>query len=85
MVVPEVLPELFTALRTGMGTCVAILFLSEAIAGSTGLGYFIVDSWAMIDYPRMFAGIIGMAILGVGLYELLVFLEYVLSPWRRAR
>lgn len=82
VVVPEVLPSLFTALRTGMGTSVAILFLAEAIAGSSGLGYFIVDSWGMVDYPRMFAGIIGMAVLGVGLYELLVVVERVLTPWR---
>lgn len=82
VVVPEVLPSLFTALRTGMGTSVAILFLAEAIAGSSGLGYFIVDSWGMVDYPRMFAGIIGMAVLGVGLYELLVLAERLLTPWR---
>lgn len=82
VVVPAVLPELFTALRVGTGTSVAILFLAEAIAGSTGLGYFIVDAWGMIDYPRMFAGIIGMAVLGVGLYELLVVVERVLTPWR---
>ncbi len=81
VVVPEVLPALFTALRTGMGTCVAILFLAEAIAGSTGLGYFIVDAWGMLDYPRMFAGIIAMAVLGVGLYEALTALEWVLTPW----
>ncbi|MDY4040524.1 MAG: ABC transporter permease subunit [Collinsella sp.] len=84
LIVPAVLPELFTALRQGMGTCVAILFLSEAIAGSTGLGYFIVDAWGMLDYPRMFAGIVGMGVLGAGLYELMVGVEWALTPWRRA-
>ena len=84
VVVPAVLPELFTALRVGSGTAVAILFLAEAIAGSTGLGYFIVNAWAMIDYPAMFAGIIAMAVLGVGLYELFHLAEWLLTPWRRA-
>ena len=83
VVVPAVLPELFTALRVGSGTAVAILFLAEAIAGSTGLGYFIVNAWAMIDYPAMFAGIIAMAVLGVGLYELFHLIEWILTPWRR--
>ena len=83
VVVPAVLPELFTALRVGSGTAVAILFLAEAIAGSTGLGYFIVNAWAMIDYPAMFAGIIAMAVLGVGLYELFHLFEWLLTPWRR--
>ena len=84
VVVPASLPELFTALRISSGTAVAILFFAEAIAGSTGLGYFIVDSWAMINYPRMFAGIIAMALLGVVLYEIFEILERRLTRWRRA-
>ena len=84
MAVPAVPPELFTALRVGSGTAIAVFFLSEAIAGSTGLGYFIVDSWSLIDYPCMFAGMIGMAALGVGIYEVLAGAERALTPWRRA-
>jgi NitT/TauT family transport system permease protein len=82
VVVPASLPELFTALRISSGTAVAILFFAEAIAGSTGLGYFIVDSWAMINYPRMFAGIIAMAVLGVVLYELFDLAERKLTRWK---
>jgi NitT/TauT family transport system permease protein len=82
VVVPACLPELFTALRISSGTAVAILFFAEAIAGSSGLGYFIVDSWALIAYPKMFAGIITMALLGVVLYELIDLLERRLTRWR---
>jgi len=84
VVVPACLPELITALRISSGTAIAILFFAEAIAGSTGLGYFIVDSWAMINYPRMFIGIIAMAILGVLLYECFDLLErHLLRPKAR--
>lgn len=83
VVVPAVMPQLFTALRVGTGTAVALLFLAEAIAGSSGLGYFIVDSWALVNYPRMFAGMVGMAVLGVGVYEALACIERALTPWRR--
>jgi NitT/TauT family transport system permease protein len=82
VVVPATLPELFTALRISSGTAVAILFFAESIAGSTGLGYFIMDSWSMVNYPRMFAGIIAMAALGVILYELFDFIERRLTRWR---
>lgn len=82
-IVPATLPELFTALRISSGTAVAILFFAEGIAGSTGLGYFIVDSWALLSYPRMFAGIIAMALLGVILYELFDIAERRLTRWRR--
>lgn len=83
VVIPASLPELFTALRISSGTAVAILFFAEAFAGNTGLGYFIVDSWAMLNYPRMFAGIVVMAVLGVILYEIFDFAERHLTRWRR--
>ncbi len=84
VVIPAVVPELFTTLRVGSGIAIAVLFLAEAIAGSTGLGYFIVNAWSMINYPRMFAGIIAMAILGVLIYEVLELIESRLTRWRRA-
>ena len=82
VVIPASLPELFTALRISSGTAVAILFFAEAFAGSSGLGAFIGDSWAMLNYPRMFAGIIAMAFLGVILYEMFDILEKRLARWR---
>lgn len=85
VVVPAVLPSVFSALRVSSGTAVAILFLAEAIAGSTGLGYFIMNAWAMVDYPAMFAGIIAMAVLGVGCYELFHICEYLSTPWLHRR
>ena len=72
---PASLPEVFTALRIGSGTAIAVLFLAESIAGSSGLGWYIVDAWGRIDYPAMFAGIIAMGLLGVVLYEALDAVE----------
>lgn len=83
VIIPATLPDLFTALRISSGTAVAILFFAESIAGSTGLGYFIVDAWALLAYPKMFAGIIAMAVLGVILYEIFDIAERRLTRWRR--
>lgn len=83
VVVPAALPDIFTALRIGTGTAIAVLFLAESIAGSNGIGYYIVDAWGRINYPAMFAGIIGMALLGVVLYEALDALDAWATRWRR--
>jgi NitT/TauT family transport system permease protein len=83
VVIPAALPDIFTALRIGTGTAIAVLFLAESIAGTNGLGYYIVDAWGRIDYGSMFAGIIGMALLGIVLYELLDALEGRLCRWTR--
>lgn len=84
VVFPAALPDIFTALRIGTGTAIAVLFLAESVAGSDGLGYYIVDAWGRIDYSAMFAGILAMALLGVALYELLEGLEARLCRWTRA-
>ncbi len=67
--VPASMPSLFTALRITTGTAVAILFIAESMAGSTGLGYFIMHAWSMLEFARMFAGIIAMAFMGIIIYE----------------
>lgn len=83
VVVPASLPEVFTALRIGTGTAIAVLFLAETIAGTDGIGFYIGDAWGRIDYPAMFAGILGMGLLGVVLYEALDALEAATTRWRK--
>jgi len=80
--IPATMPAVFTSLRIGVGTAIAVLFIAEAMAGSTGLGYYIMQSWSMVNYPRMFAGIIAMALLGVVLYAIFDIIERRLTRWR---
>lgn len=75
VVIPATLPDLFTALRVSTGTAVAILFIAESMAGSSGLGYYIMHSWSLLEYSQMFAGIIAMAFMGVAIYEAFNFIE----------
>lgn len=82
VVLPETLPSLFNALRVTTASAVAILFIAESMAGSTGLGYFIMHSWSILEYERMFAGIVAMAAMGVLLYEAFDFAERRLTKWR---
>ena len=85
VVLPATLPDLFTTLRVSSGIAIAILFFAESIAGSTGLGYFIMESWGMVAYPRMFAGIIALALLGVVVYLIFDVAERRATAWRRIR
>ena len=83
VVLPASLPDLFTALRITTGTAVAVLFIAESMAGSSGLGYFIMHAWSLLEYEQMFAGIVVMAVLGVIVYEAFEVLEHRLTKWRR--
>lgn len=83
VVVPATLPDVFTALRISVGTAIAVLFFSESIAGTDGIGFYIIDAWSRIAYTDMFAGILAMAILGVVLYEALELAESRVCRWTR--
>lgn len=78
---PGCLPAILTSLRLGLGTAIAVLFLAETYATSTGIGYFIMDSWSSLAYDEMFAGIIAMGLMGFALYLLIDCCEKLFCSW----
>ena len=78
---PGTLPSILTSLRLGLGTAMAVLFLTETYATQTGIGYFIMDSLSRMAYDDMFAGIIAMGTLGFVLYLVLDLAEKKLCKW----
>jgi len=79
---PISLPGIFTSLRIGTGTAVAVLFFVESIATRKGLGFYIIDAWGRADYPTMFVGIIALSCIGIILYEVFDLLERKLCKWK---
>lgn len=83
LVLPAVLPSILTSLRIGIGTAIAVLFFVESFATNHGLGFFILDAWSQLDYESMYAGIVGMGLLGVILYEGVEVLDRTLCRWNK--
>lgn len=81
LVFPAALPKLMSTLRTSIGISISALFLSENFATTYGIGYFIMNSWIMVDYKSMFAGILALSILGLFLFKMIDILEKKLCPW----
>ena len=79
---PISLPGIFTSLRIGTGTAVAVLFFVESIATNQGLGYYIIDAWGRADYTTMFVGIISLSLIGIILYEGFDLLERRFCKWK---
>ena len=82
VVLPAILPRLITVLRLSIGTAIAVLFFAETFATYQGLGYYIMDSWTMLDYERMFLGIFGLSLLGLAFFWLIDLAEKVFIKWR---
>lgn len=81
VILPAVLPKMISALRISIGISLSTLFFAENYATHYGIGYFIMNSWIMVDYVAMFAGIMAISILGIGIFKLIDLLERKLCPW----
>ncbi|MBN1537333.1 MAG: ABC transporter permease [Anaerolineales bacterium] len=80
---PASLPAILTALRQSVGTAVAVLYVAELYATTKGLGYYIyLNGSTLLNYPAMYAGIIAMSLLGLGLYFSVDWLEKRLVPYK---
>ena len=83
---PASLPAILTALRQSVGTAVAVLYIAELFATQKGLGYYIYfNGSTLLNYPAMYAGVIMMSLLGLGLYFSVDWLEKWLCPWLYAK
>lgn len=79
---PASLPAVLTALRQSVGTAVAVLYVAELFATRLGLGYYIyLQGSTLVNYPAMYAGVVLMSLLGLGLYFLVDWLEKKLYRW----
>ena len=78
---PASLPAILTALRQSVGTAVAVLYVAELFATQRGLGYYIYyNGSTLFDYPAMYAGIVALSLMGLGLYFSVDWLETPALP-----
>lgn len=82
LIIPSTLPKLFSALRVSLGISISVLFFGENFSTTWGIGYFVMNSWVMVNYTQMFAGIVAIGLLGIALFRLLDRSERLLCPWR---
>jgi taurine transport system permease protein len=81
VVFPSALHEIFTGARLAIGVVYATLIAAEIIAGSTGLGWMILDAGRFMRSDYVFAGIIAIGIAGLLLDRLLLMIEHRIVHW----
>jgi ABC-type nitrate/sulfonate/bicarbonate transport system permease component len=80
---PASLPAILTAVRQSVGTAVAVLYVAELFATQHGLGYYIyLNGSTLFNYPKMYAGVLAMSLLGLGLYFAVDWLHHRTCPWQ---
>jgi NitT/TauT family transport system permease protein len=80
---PASVPAILTALRQSVGTAVAVLYVAELFATQRGLGYYIYyNGSTLLNYPAMYAGIVALSLMGLGLYFTVDWLEHRVCRWQ---
>jgi NitT/TauT family transport system permease protein len=78
----KTLPEFFGALKVAVTLAFIGTNLMEIVSPhGRGLGALFDSGKTNSDYPLMFAVLIALALLGIGLYYVVVFLERVFAGW----
>jgi len=79
---PASVPAVLTAVRQSIGTAVAVLYVAELFATRYGLGYYIyLQGSTLFNYAKMYAGVIAMSTLGLGLYFAVDAVERRVCRW----
>ncbi len=83
LILPAILPQIFSGLRVSIGISLASLFFAENYATRYGIGYYILSAWTKMNYVEMFSGILALGLVGILLFRILDRLESICTPWMR--
>lgn len=78
---PSASPRIFAGLRTSLALALIMLVISEMIASTGGLGYFILQAQRTFDVADMWSGIILLGLLGYALTLVFNLIERFVLKW----
>jgi ABC-type nitrate/sulfonate/bicarbonate transport system permease component len=82
IVIPAALPFIMTGIRLATGRAIVGMVVGEMFTAVSGLGGAIVIYGNSFATDKLFVIIVILALLGVGLTELVRYLEHRLAPWK---
>lgn len=82
--IPASLPTIFSGARVAITFCVIGAIFGELVGASEGLGYLMTRSAAQFQTARLFACIVILAVMGIGLFGIVSAVERAALPWRQS-
>jgi taurine transport system permease protein len=81
VIFPSALAEIFTGARLAIGIVYGTLIAAEIIAGSSGIGWMIVDAGRFLRSDYVFVGIFIIGLMGIALDRILLSVERRAVHW----
>lgn len=79
---PSALPAFFSGAKIGMAIAAIGAVIGESSGSNAGLGHAIALAGASLKTPLVFACVLVLAVMAIGLFGLIVLLERWAMPWR---
>lgn len=83
VVLPAASPQIFAGMRTSLTLAILMMVISEMVASTSGIGYFILEAERTFAIPAMWSGIVLLGILGYVLNLAFVLIERRVLRWHR--
>jgi ABC-type nitrate/sulfonate/bicarbonate transport system permease component len=80
---PSAAPQIFAGMRTALSLALILMVISEMVASTNGIGYFVLQSQRSFAIPEMWSGILLLGILGYVLNVIFVLIERRILRWHR--
>jgi taurine transport system permease protein len=82
VILPAAMPEIFTAMRVGIGFGWTTLVAAEMVAATSGLGYTVLSASRFLQTPIVIMGIVVIAAIAYAFDHLVRFVERRVVPWK---
>jgi sulfonate transport system permease protein len=81
VVFPNALPQIMAGLRNSLQVAIVMMVVSELIASTSGIGFFILDAQQRFAITEMWTGVIVLGLIGSVLTLIFVAIERVVLRW----
>jgi NitT/TauT family transport system permease protein len=78
---PQALPGIFTGLKVGAALAATAAVVAEFVASDRGLGYLLLQYNGDLNTPMVFATILVLSGIGLGVYYAVELVERIAIPW----
>lgn len=78
---PRSMPYFFASLKIAITLALVGSVIAETIAANSGIGYLMLNASSRFDVPLVFAGLVVVAALGVGIYAAFAAVETRITGW----
>lgn len=78
---PRAMPYFFASLKVAVTQAFVGTVIAETVASNRGIGNLMMIASSSFDVPLVFAGLLVLAVLGVGLYVIFSLIEVRVTGW----